>query len=62
MLFCGTKGPRTPNNRLQRTVRCAARRLTGALDGRLRVLPWGLPSPLYVLAYVRGAGSAPVGM
>ncbi len=41
MLFCGTKGPRTPNNRLQRTVRCAARRLTGALDGRLRVLPWG---------------------
>ena len=24
MLFCGTKGPRTRNNRLQRTVRCAA--------------------------------------
>lgn len=26
MLFCGTKGARTPNNRLQRTVRCATRR------------------------------------
>ena len=26
MLCCGAKGSRTPNNRLQRTVRCGARR------------------------------------
>jgi len=34
MLFCGTKGPLTPNKRLQRTARCAARRPTGALSVR----------------------------
>jgi len=51
---------RTPTLRVVPSLRSTP--LSAGVRWQTQSVAVGLPSPLYVLAYVRGAGSAPVGM